>query len=148
MASCVTPPPPMGPPFGPPQPPNFGFQGTRSPNYPAEQRSPTGQTPPKIVRDPRDTTIDVTPPEPRNKPTDVPPSTSNPTEPPPLSSETTQPKPPAPVRDDLPYGIPVVGKKGMVYSPFAPEKGQVDVEGYKRGTRVECPYTGKHFRVP
>jgi len=51
-------------------------------------------------------------------------------------------------RDDLPYGIPVVGKKGSVYSPYAPEKGQVDVSGLNRHTKVECPYTGKSFRVP
>ena len=50
--------------------------------------------------------------------------------------------------EELPYGIPVAGKAGMVLSPYAPDKGQIDVEGYKRGTRVECPYTGKHFRVP
>jgi hypothetical protein len=52
------------------------------------------------------------------------------------------------VQDDLPYGIPVIGKPGMVYSPYAEDKGQVDAKGLKRGTRVKCPYTGKHFRVP
>lgn len=50
--------------------------------------------------------------------------------------------------EELPYGIPVAGQKGKVMSPYAPDKGQVDVDGYKRGTRVECPYSGKHFRVP
>ena len=59
----------------------------------------------------------------------------------------TPPAPAAPP-EELPYGIPVADKKGMVQSPYAPEKGFIDVEGLKRGTRVECPYTGKHFRVP
>ncbi len=119
-----------------------------SPTYPGDPRAlpgPPGEKPPTIVRDPRDTNVDITPPEPRN-PSTLPPATGTP------PAETRPPEPaPTPkpaVREDLPYGIPVVGKKGMVYSPYAPEKGQVDVDGYKRGTRVECPYTQKHFRVP
>ena len=51
-------------------------------------------------------------------------------------------------RDELPYGIPIPDKPGMVQSPYAPDKGMVDVEDLKRDTRVRCPYTGKHFRVP
>jgi hypothetical protein len=150
LASCYTPaPPPPGPPFGPPR---YGHGGTQSPNYPTDNRPVTGPpgTGPRIVRDPNDTVVDVTPPTPRNA---APPVTDNP---PPANTTPSNPSPPAEptkppptaVKDDLPYGIPVVGKRGMVYSPHAPEKGQVDVEGYKRGTRVECPYTGKHFRVP
>jgi hypothetical protein len=61
---------------------------------------------------------------------------------------TGPPKTPEALREELPYGIPVVGKPGMVQSPYAPEKGMIDVEGFKRGTRVSCPYTGKHFRMP
>jgi hypothetical protein len=66
-----------------------------------------------------------------------------------IASEITPEVPPVPpVLQELPYGIPFVDKPGMVQSPYAPEKGFIDVEGYRRGTRVECPYTGKHFRVP
>jgi hypothetical protein len=54
--------------------------------------------------------------------------------------------PPAP--QDFPYGIPVTGTPGMVFSPYAEDKGQVDVSGIKRGTKIKCPYTGKIFRVP
>lgn len=162
--SCNTifPPPapaPMGPGFAPPGPNRYGYQGTESPNY-AEPRAlpsnpsanPQGQR--TIKRDPNNTTVDVTPPPPRNTPSDTPPSIT----PPPTTTDTPAPEttppsttPPAvtPVpREDLPYGIPVVNKKGMVYSPYAEDKGQVDVDGLKRGTRVKCPYTGKHFRVP
>jgi hypothetical protein len=52
------------------------------------------------------------------------------------------------IPDDLPLGVPVVGQKGMVFSPYAPERGRVDAVGLKRGTRIKCPFTGKHFRVP
>jgi hypothetical protein len=137
-SSCTIfePPPPVpgGPGFVPP--PKYGFGGTER-----EPRAlPSGR---EIHRDPNDTTVDVTPP---------PPSTGPPTETPPTTSPNPTPDTPPDVkpvpREDLPYGIPVVGKKGMVYSPYAEDKGQVDVEGLKRGTRVKCPYTGKHFRVP
>lgn len=59
----------------------------------------------------------------------------------------TPPAPPVP-KEELPYGIPVPDKKGMVQSPYAPEKGFIDVDGIPRGSRVKCPYTDKHFRVP
>jgi len=151
FSSCVTPPPPLPGPFAP-APPRYGHQGTQSPTYPTQDpRAVTGpgEKPPTIVRDPANTNVDITPPPPRN----VAPATPDPL--PPLSGSTTTPAtetpaapPPPKPREDLPYGIPVVGKKGMVYSPYAPERGQVDVDGYKRGTKVECPYTKKHFRVP
>ena len=66
---------------------------------------------------------------------------------PPPVDITDQPTTPPALRK-LPSGIPVPDKPGMVQSPYAPEKGFIDVTGFKRGTRVECPYTGKHFRVP
>jgi hypothetical protein len=50
---------------------------------------------------------------------------------------------------DLPYGIPVPGRKGMVTSPYTPEGGKyVDVTGFAAGSVVKDRYTGKFFLVP
>jgi len=51
-------------------------------------------------------------------------------------------------KSELPYGTPVPGKKGFVTSPFAPDRGYVDVRGFPPGTEVKDPYTGKVFRTP
>lgn len=124
----------------------------------------------EIKRDPNDTTVDVTPPETKldkkaASSTDVtgsttPDSTTTDTTTTPSdagsttgsTTSTTESTPteskPAVTREDLPFGQPVVGKKGYVYSPYAPDKGQVDVDGIPAGTKVKCPYTGKVFRVP
>jgi hypothetical protein len=59
----------------------------------------------------------------------------------------------------LPVAIPVPGKPGLVYSPYAKGKyiaveGPIVVGGrtvtirYKHGDVVVCPYTNKKFRVP
>ncbi len=49
---------------------------------------------------------------------------------------------------NLPYGTPVVGKQGLVTSPFSPENGYIDVHGFPPGTPVKDPYTGKIFLTP
>lgn len=63
-----------------------------------------------------------------------------------------QPTPPAPGPkpnvQDIPYGTPIAGRPGLVYSPFADKNKVVDVTGLPVGMEVKCPYTGKLFRVP
>jgi hypothetical protein len=144
--SCTLfePPPPPG--MVPAGPNRYGYRGTQSPNY-SDPRA--GQR--EIKRDLSDN-VNIEPPPPRTDSSLPPVESENPPPTTDTSSTPTTPETPPvskPVpREDLPYGIPVVGKKGFVYSPYAEDRGLVDVEGMKRGTRVECPYTKKHFRVP
>ena len=49
---------------------------------------------------------------------------------------------------DVPYGIPVPGKQGLVTSPFSPDSGYIDVRSFPPGTEVRDPYTGKTFLTP
>jgi hypothetical protein len=50
-------------------------------------------------------------------------------------------------QERLPVAVPVPGKPGLVYSPYA--KGKImDVEPFKHGEVVLCPYTARKFRVP
>jgi hypothetical protein len=51
-------------------------------------------------------------------------------------------------KEDMPYGIPVPGHKGMVTSPFSPEGNYIDVSAFPPGSAVRDPYTGKVFLVP
>ena len=51
-------------------------------------------------------------------------------------------------KGDMPYGIPVPGRKGMVISPYLPEGNYIDVSGFPPGSAVKDPHTGKVFLVP
>jgi len=51
-------------------------------------------------------------------------------------------------KGDVPYGIPVPGKQGLVTSPFSPDSGYIDVRSFPPGTEVKDPYTGKSFLTP
>jgi len=59
------------------------------------------------------------------------------------------PPPPTikPETPQLPFGVPVPGKRGFVYSPYDKEQ-MVDVTGIDSGKKVRCPYTSKIFLVP
>ena len=61
-----------------------------------------------------------------------------------VSPEPPKNTPPA----EIPFGAPVMGRKGYVRSPFAEEQGMVDVTDIPAGAKVKCPFTGKIFRVP
>jgi hypothetical protein len=53
------------------------------------------------------------------------------------------------LKADLPYAVPVPGRKGMVTSPYLPEDGKyIDVTAFPSGSVVKDPYTGKFFLVP
>lgn len=49
---------------------------------------------------------------------------------------------------DVEYATNVPGKPGFAQSPYAPEKGYVDVRGYPKDTEVRDPYTGRMFLIP
>ena len=51
-------------------------------------------------------------------------------------------------KGDVPYGIPVPGKQGLVTSPFSPDSGYIDVRTFSPGTEVKDPFTGKTFLTP
>lgn len=55
-----------------------------------------------------------------------------------------------PVKEEpkYPYGIPVKGKENLIISPYAKDKGYIDVEGLPSGTQIECHWTKKIILVP
>jgi hypothetical protein len=58
------------------------------------------------------------------------------------------PAPPGKAKGDMPYGIPVPGRKGLIMSPYLPEGNYIDVRAFAPGSAVKDPYTGKIFLVP
>jgi len=48
----------------------------------------------------------------------------------------------------FPVAKAVPGKPGLVYSPFDPKGGLIDVSGYASGSKVKDPDTQKIFVVP
>ena len=50
--------------------------------------------------------------------------------------------------NNLPYGIPVPGKQGLVTGPSSRNSGYIDVSGIPPGTEVKDPYTGDIFLTP
>ncbi len=49
---------------------------------------------------------------------------------------------------DLPYGVAVPNRPGLVTSPYAPSEGFVDVRAFPSSTEVMDPFTGKVFLTP
>ena len=48
----------------------------------------------------------------------------------------------------FPTAKAVPGKPGYVFSPYDPNGGYVDVNGFSSGSKVKDPYSGKIFLVP
>jgi len=51
-------------------------------------------------------------------------------------------------RRDVPFGVVVPNKPGLVTSPYAPTQGFVDVRAFPSSTEVLDPFTGKIFLTP
>ena len=60
------------------------------------------------------------------------------------TSRSVAPNPSAP----YPTAKAVPGKPGYVFSPYDPNGGYVDVNGFTSGSKVKDPYSGKIFLVP
>jgi hypothetical protein len=63
------------------------------------------------------------------------------------SSGATKTPPPA-SSAQFPVAKPVPGKPGLVFNPFKPNGGYIDVSGYAPGSKVKDPETQKIFVVP
>jgi hypothetical protein len=106
---------------------------------PQAHRSPSKQnndTPPSDASEASNSQTSPTP-----TPVPAPPNTKNVR----VTKATATKKHP---KSDMPYGIPVPGKQGLVTSPFSPDSGYIDVRSFPPGTEVRDPYTGKTFLTP
>ena len=111
----------------------------RSPQPRPSSRKPGNEAPPSDASDASSASNSQTSPSPT--PVSAPPNPKNVR----VAKATATRKNP---RGDLPYGIPVPGKQGLVTSPFSPDSGYIDVRSFPPGTEVRDPYTGKTFLTP
>ena len=66
----------------------------------------------------------------------------------PKPSPSAAPRSAANPPDKFPTAKIVPGKPGYVFSPYDPNGGYVDVNGFTSGSKVKDPYSGKIFLVP
>jgi hypothetical protein len=64
------------------------------------------------------------------------------------ASSGTPPRTAANSPTQYPTAKPVPGKPGFVFSPYDPNGGYVDVNGFPSGSKAKDPYSGKVFLVP
>lgn len=89
---------------------------------------------------------DTSTPAPSVTPTS--PATLSPTATPvPIRAATTAPRAGGGARD-VPFGVAVPDRPGLVTSPYAPNEGLVDVTAFPSSTEVVDPFTGKIFLTP
>ena len=122
----------------------FGNSIAHPRSTPTSRRNPRSSTGKKENRNERTPPQDV----PHAMPSPVPTPTPTPMPVPLMVRSATGVPPTKKPRSDLPYGIPVPNKPGLVTSPYAPKLGYVDVHGFPSGTEVKDPYTGKIFLTP
>jgi hypothetical protein len=116
-------------------------------NYPPAEPPPPSPPPPAPVQTQNRIATEERnrPPEPKARPSATPRVTRT-------ESASTAPRTAATSsssqKSEFPYGKPVPGKPGYVFSPYDKNGGYVDVTGYSPGQKVKDPYTGEIFLVP